>query len=162
MIKFLTNDEKSITVTQAVARQSKLVDSMLGDEQSDEGEAEIPLLEVNFDLLTIIIKFLEHHVNDPYVMYNDVVRCDQFTEIASEWDAGYVKDFTFEELVDLAKGANYMDIDTLNNLLINRLSFIVNDSEYDKVKEFLGVEKDLTIEEERRIRDQNPWIIESL
>jgi S-phase kinase-associated protein 1 len=147
-----------IKVTPEVAKMSVLMSDMLADD--DDAEAEIPLLEVDKATLKKVVQFLEYHVHDPMQEIQKPIKSTIMEEIACEWDAKFM-DVPQEELFTIILAANYLDIPSLLDLGIAKMATMVKDKEPEEVKRLFNIEPDITPEEEKLVREQNPWIFET-
>jgi S-phase kinase-associated protein 1 len=108
-----------------------------------------------------VIEFLNYHVDNPMTEIQKPIKTNDLVSIVGEWDAKYVElDNDHELLVSLMLAANYLHIPALLELTICKLACMIKDKEPDEVKKMFGIEKDITPEEEKMVRDANPWIFE--
>ena len=152
-------DELRVTVSRKAAEMSELIKSMLADDDDDSEIPEIPLLEVSSDVLKKVVEFLNKHKDDPMKQISKPITTTILKDIVGEWDAEFA-DLEQEPLFKLILAANYLDIPSLLDLGICKLATMVKGKEPDEVKKMFNIEADITPEEEKMVRDQNPWIFD--
>jgi S-phase kinase-associated protein 1 len=87
----------------------------------------------------------------------------KMSEVVTAWDATFIDKFEMdkETLMRIIVAANYLDIPGLLDLGMGKIAQMVNNlHDIDKIKEAFNIEKDITPEEERIVREQNPWIFD--
>ena len=80
-----------------------------------QDETEIPLPNVNGDILERVVKYLKYHVADQAKEIEKPLKSANMEEVVSKWDADFV-DVDQETLFSLILAANYMDIKPLLDL----------------------------------------------
>jgi S-phase kinase-associated protein 1 len=152
-------DAGRVTISRKAACMSELLKSMLADDDDPKEVPEIPLLDITKDVLDKVVEFLNRHKDDPLKEITKPITNNNIKEIVSEWDAKFV-DLEQEPLFRLILAANYLDIPSLLDLGICKLACMVKGKEPDEVKKMFNIEPDITPEEEKLVRDQNPWIFD--
>lgn len=154
-----SDESAKVEVSRKAACMSELMRSMLDDD--DEETPEIPLLEVSKDILHRIVDFMNYHKDNPMATINKPIQTNDITKIVSEWDAKFIDlEHDQETLFKIILAANYMDIPSLLDLGICKIACMVKGKDPDEVKDMFHIEKDITPEEEKLVRDQNPWIFD--
>ena len=148
-----------VEVTRKAACMSELIKSMLADDDDPNEVPEIPLLEVSKDILDKVVVFLNKHRDDPMKTIHKPISTSNLKDIVSEWDADYI-DLEQEQLFKVILAANYLDIPSLLDLGITKFCTMIKDKDVDEVKEMLNIEKGITPEEERLVREKNDWIFD--
>lgn len=157
--------EQKIEISRKAACQSKLMDSMLA-EDTDPETPEIPLLEVSKPILDRVVDFLLHHVDDPMAEIKKPIENRKgltMSEVVSKWDADFIDamENDHETLFKVILAANYLDIEPLLDLGITKVACMLqNCKDIEEVKKLLNIEKDITPEEEKIVREQNQWIFD--
>jgi S-phase kinase-associated protein 1 len=165
-----------IQVSRKAIEQSKLIQSMLVDDDDDDDAPEIPLFEVSWATLRKVVDFLEHHEHDPMQEIAKPIQTTDIVKLVGEWDANYIacayesgvhgydptdpNKVNQEKLIHIILAANYMDIPPLLELGLCKLATMVKGKEPDEVKKLFNIAMDITPEEEKSVRDANPWIFE--
>lgn len=153
-----TNSSR-VEVTRKAACMSELIKSMLQDDDDPNEIPEIPLLEVSKDILDKVVIFLNKHRDDPMKDIPKPIPTADIRELVSEWDANYI-DLEQEQLYKVILAANYLDIPQLLDLGITKFCCMIKDKDVDQVKEMLNIDKGITPEEERLVRERNDWIFD--
>jgi len=152
-------DAGKVTISRKAACMSELMKSMLADDDDPTEVPEIPLLEVSKDILDKVVEFLNKHKDDPMKEIAKPIQTNDIVAIVGEWDAKFI-DLEQEPLFKVILAANYLDIPSLLDLGICKLACMVKGKEPDEVKKMFNIEPDITPEEEKLVRDQNPWIFD--
>lgn len=156
-----SDDANKIEVTRKAASQSLLIADMLADDDDDSSVPEIPLLEVTLPVLEKVVQFLNQHKDNPMKTIVKPIQTNELSEIVDEWDAQFMQlDNDLEMLFKIILAANYLNIPSLLDLGICKIATMVKGKEPDEVKDLFNIEKDITPEEEKLVREQNPWIFE--
>lgn len=156
MIKTITlvasADATKIDLDNEIAKESGLLRNLL--EEYNENVLEIP--EVRGKVLNKIVDFLIHiHCNKipdipkPLPIYN-------LTKFVSEWVCNYLNEYTLEninDLFELIKAVDYMDIRTLLEILCAKAACITVNISKDKFCELYSIVPDLTEEEARKYEE---------
>jgi S-phase kinase-associated protein 1 len=148
-----------VEITRKAACLSELIKSMLQDDDDPNEVPEIPLLEVSKDILDKVVLFLNKHRDDPMKDIPKPIHTSDLSELVSEWDVQYI-DLEQEQLFKVILAANYLDIPPLLDLGITKFCCMIKDKGVDEIKEMLNIEKDITPEEERLVREKNDWIFD--
>jgi len=147
-----------IQVPRKAALQSELIKSMIQDDDDDD-EPVIPLQDMKRTTLEKVVEFLVKHMDDPM---REIIKPLQTTDMKSlvgEWDANFM-DMEVDRLLDLTLAANFLDIPTLLDLSLAKIATMVKDRNPDEVKQIFKIEGDISPDEERQIREENPWIFD--
>lgn len=149
-------------VDREVVMQSLLIQKMLDDEDDPSEIAEIPLPQVPEDMLALVVKFLNKHSKDPMRKIEKPIASCNMVDIVGQWDANFVAELEQEQLFKLVLAANYLDIKSLLDLGVCKIACAVKESmnDMEQLKEKFGIETNITPEEERKIREENPWIFD--
>jgi hypothetical protein len=166
LLFLFTGDEKRVTVTKKEMKDVGLVQTMIADDddtnKEENGEPEeVPLLHITEKQLLLIVSWIRHHENDPYVMIDTLTTPD----LASTYDVEFCHALIrpgshaiFEIFHELAVACDYLNFPALTNLLLyyesNRL-FLMSMNE---VKDSLGIDREPTPEEEIELRRSNTWM----
>lgn len=147
-----------VEISRKAAAMSRLMQDMLQDDDPSE-VSEIPLPDVQEPILNKVVEFLNKHKDDPMREIQKPIQTNDIKAIVGDWDAAYI-DLPQEQLFKVILAANYLDIPSLLDLGICKLACMVKGKEPEEVKRMFNIEPDITPEEEKLVRDQNPWIFE--
>lgn len=142
-----TSDGELFTVDKKTMYLSTLIKNMYEDLDIDSGEI-LPLGEVNSKLFSKILVYCEHHKDD--VLENEDVEKSikqPDSNDMTEWDREFIGS-DIEELFELIKTANYLDIKNLLELGCKAVANLIKDKSVEEIREILGVENDFSPEEE--------------
>lgn len=152
-------------LTEGMARQCLLVVDMAfdGDGFFDDLK-EVPLdlgAEVKAESMRKALEFLKYHENNPVKKVAKPLSTTSMEELVGKWDADF---FDLEDdqdrLVDLIMIGNYLNCAGLVDTGMLKFATMIKDKEPDAIKKLLGIEYTLSEEEEKQVRDDNPWIFE--
>lgn len=152
--------EVKVELSRKAACQSKLMDDMLAEDNGEDGIPEIPLPDVTPEIFEMVAEFLRKHENDPMKEIVKPISTNVLKDIVGDWDANYMTVLDQDTLFKVILAANYLDIPSLLDLGICALACMVKGKEPDEVKKLFNIEPDITPEEEKLVRDSNPWIFE--
>lgn len=150
-----TDYKKEISL--AACQLSGLMVDMLGGET----EGELPFDTLTPVTMDKVLVFLEHHANNPMNTINKPISTNVVKDIVGEWDANFIAlDDDQDTLVELILAANYLNCQSLLDLGILKIATMIKDKEPDQVKDIFHIDKDITPEEEKMVRENNMWVFE--
>ena len=167
-----SREDYFLAPVEAVKKQSILIRTMMeDDDDADTGITDlstvsleelkarelIPLPELSADILKLVIQFMIKHRDDPLKKIEKPIKTTSLKEIVGEWDAEFVN-LEQEPLFKLILAANYLDMPDLLELGICKLATMVKGKDPEEIKRLFNIEPDITPEEEKMVRDSNPWI----
>lgn len=157
-----SDERHKVELSRKACMQSVLIADMLAEDEEDDNDVpEIPLLEVSQPVLERVVLFLNHHKDNPMKQIQRPIQSTVMEEIVDEWDAKFIAlESEQEMLFKIILAANYLNIPSLLDLGICKIASMVKGKEPDEVKDLFNIEKDITPEEEKLVREQNPWIFE--
>ena len=147
MIPFTVEEEKSqdtrtvflvppegvkVEVPRPVAEMSVLIREMLADDDDDD-TPEIPLPNVQKDILDKVVEFCQHHVNDPMADIEKPLRSQDMKEIVGEWDAQYI-DVEQAMLFSIILAANYLDLPSLLDLSCAKVASMIKGKSPEEIR----------------------------
>jgi hypothetical protein len=149
-----------------VEHASKLIREMIIDvDDDDDDDPVIPLPEVPTEYLMLVKEFLLHHHDDPMQPIPRPLPEYDMTKVASAWDVEFLNRMPDTDDLAIAwcqfsKVGNYLDIPALFDLICAKLACITIQQDEEQFRKDFHLTKVLTPEEERRIREANPWLFE--
>ncbi|KAF2076710.1 hypothetical protein CYY_001967 [Polysphondylium violaceum] len=148
-VKLQSSDEKIFEVEKEIACMSLTIKGML-DANLDESDAEIPLNNVNAEILEKIIEYCKHHHENPT---NTTVKAEENEE---SFDDKFIK-VEHETLFQLTLAANFLDIKPLLDLTCKQIANLIRGKTPEEIKHTFNLTQDFTPEEEEQIRKENEW-----
>ncbi len=145
IVKLISSDNAEKEVDIDLLKKSKLL------ENCSEGEV-IPLKEVDSKNLDLIIMYLEHYKNmepkeipKPFPERTD----DEFFRgiLNDDWTFDFLKNFSIDDVVNLADAASYLQIDGLINILAAKQAHEMCNCEIEEARQKFGIECELTEEQ---------------
>ena len=127
---------------------------------------EIPIddKKINILIMKKIVEYCEMHDYDPPKI-SKPLKSGNLKEILCEKDFNFIKDINYlegDELQSYIEAAIYFQIQTLQDVCICRIAanfFTGDDQEgFDNLKKKHGIEGEITLAEETRLKLENPWI----
>ncbi len=156
-ITLLSHSDYRKEISHEAVKFSALMVGLLGDE-NPAGETELPL-HLEPAVCDRVVEFLEHHVGNPLREIKKPIRTNVLAEMVDEWDARYM-DVDNELLVSLIKAANYLDCASLLELVTCKMACMVLNKDSDEVRAIFGITHVVTPEEDKQIRQNNPWLFD--
>ncbi|KAK9286120.1 hypothetical protein L1049_014501 [Liquidambar formosana] len=124
-IKLKSSDGETFEVDEAVAFQSKTIKRKSGNDYS--GCKVITLSSVTGNILSMVIKFCENHVQPPFTL--------------SAWDSGFV-DVDQSTLFDLIMAAYNLEIESLQNLACKKAADMIKGKTPEEIRKTFNIKKD--------------------
>jgi len=134
---------------------SVLVKEMLSDDDEEE-TPEIPLPNVQKEILEKVIEFCTHHVNDPMQDIEKPLKSQNMFEVVSEWDANYIE-VDQATLFAIILAANYLDIPSLLDISCAKVASMIKGKTPEEIRKTFNIANDFTPEEEQQVREENKW-----
>ena len=152
---------RKFKVSTHCAAQSELAKTMIDedydDEDDDETIQEIPLPNVNTEILEKVVAFLLHHVDNHMDEITKPLKSANMKENVSPWDADYIGNITQETLFGLILAANYMDIKDLLDLTCATVASQCKGKTPEEIRKTFNIDNDFTPEEEKKVCDENNY-----
>ena len=160
-------NEVEFLIPRKQAEYSRLIMSMLEDD--DDEAPEIPLMGSNVETLTLVIQFfnLLDEVGGGWDAIQTPIRSNDMNAVLMAWQtpgkpvhlyADFINRFSLDELVNLLREANYLDIPSLLDLCLSKTAALMYGKSVEETKDLLGIKGDISLEEAKRIREQNSWL----
>lgn len=158
-VKLISQDEQEFEVEGKVANMMQTIKEMMEDFGGVE-DITIPVSGVSSNILTKVLEYLKHHVNDEVVDEknedNDVVVKQHDSKIEG-WDAEFVK-MEQPELFETILAANYLNIKSLLDLCCKAVANMIKGKDPEEIRQTFNIKNDFTPEEEAQVRKENEWV----
>src|SRR3989338_2401540 len=157
----------SLVVDVDVARQSLLIKDMVEDmdeEELNEG-TEIPLPNVEFEVLKKCVDYMKYHVTAKVAEIPKPLQgtIEEFLKsVKADFELAFIDKLTNETIIEIIMAANYMNINDLLQLMCAVIASQIKGKTPEHIRELFGIENDFTPEEEERIREENKWCEEGV
>lgn len=156
-ITLLKHADYKKEISLEACKLSGLMTDMLGEET----DAELPFDTVEPSTMDKVLVFLEYHKSNPMNTIAKPISTAVVKDIVGEWDANFIAlEDDQETLVDLILAANYLNCASLLDLGILKIASLIKDKEPDQIKEIFHIDKDISPEEEKQVRENNLWVFE--
>jgi S-phase kinase-associated protein 1 len=132
MVVLVPPDGQKVEVARNVAEMSVLIREMLADDE-EEDSPEIPLPNVQKDILDKVIEFCKHHVNDPMPEIEKPLKSNNMSEVVPEWDAGFI-DVEQPTLFAIILAANYLDLPALLDLSCAKVASMIKGKTPEEIR----------------------------
>ncbi len=157
-VKLITEDEQEFEVEGKVANMMQTIKEMMEDLDGAEGEMVIPVSGVSSNILTKVLEYLKHHVDDEVVeKKEDDVVVKQHDSKIEGWDAEFVK-MEQPELFETILAANYLNVKSLLDLCCKAVANMIKGKDPEEIRKTFGIANDFTPEEEAQVRKENEWV----
>ncbi|XP_073111310.1 SKP1-like protein 1A [Elaeis guineensis] len=147
-----SSDGEEFEVEVATARQSKMISNMINDGCV---EGSIPLFNVDARTLAKVIEYCRRHAGATRILDE----YDNPNEEIKSWDATYI-DVHQTILYDILQAADYLEIKDLLDLACEQVANIIRGKHVEEIRNTFNIKNDFTVEEEKEIRKQHPWLFE--
>ncbi|KAH8596973.1 SCF complex subunit Skp1 [Bisporella sp. PMI_857] len=156
-VKLAPNDGNVISVEKEVIMRSMLISNMIEDLGEDSvGDQPIPIPNVNEAVLTKVLEWCKHHVNDPKPAAEDDSDSRKKTTDIEEWDQKFMQ-VDQEMLFEIILAANYLDIKALLDVGCKTVANMIKGKSPEEIRKTFNITNDFTPEEEEQIRRENEW-----
>ncbi|ETI51803.1 hypothetical protein F443_04915 [Phytophthora nicotianae P1569] len=156
-VKLVSMDGEAFEVEAKVAAMSKLVQTLVDDEQEGDEVQEIPLPNVKSHVLAKVVEFCQHHKDTPMAEIQKPLKSNVLSESVDGWDAKFVEVPDHELLFELILAANYMDIKSLLDLSCAKVACMIKGKTPEDIRATFGITEEFTEEEQQRILEENKW-----
>lgn len=185
IITLISCDNYKVNISKEAAKISILLQTTMGDDSDcdsdsdslnsdDDIEAmneetdssthkEIPLRNVQGNVLTKVIEFCNYyHISPMPEIITPLTTC-QLDEIVTPWYVDFITKLEWTMLQDLVLAANYMDITPLLRLSILAVSLKINGKTVDAIKPMLGIASEFSSGESTShekissVEEKNTW-----
>ncbi len=125
MVRLISGEGKSVWISSGALKESKTLDDMMC-EFEDDGDLELPVPNVDTNVLEKIVDYCEYH--------------------SSHEQTGIYDSLYFSQSEDFVEGillaAHYLDIESLVDLAAKEAAKYIEGKDTRAMKEFLGIESD--------------------
>lgn len=155
-----SDDTNRFVISRKAACQSLLIQDMLANDDDPDTIPEIPLFQVNKDILEKVVEFLNFHEDNPMPQITKPIKTSVLLDSVGEWDASFMdcemdQEKGQEFLVNIALAANYLHIPSLLDLAICKLACTIKDlNETEAIELFKLKDDNRTAERDKIIEDQ--------
>ncbi|KAL4190656.1 hypothetical protein AMTRI_Chr07g76780 [Amborella trichopoda] len=162
-----SSDEEIFELAEDAAIQCETIKIMIED-GCTTSEKGIPLPNVSSKVLSKIIEYLNHHVNDDKVKgkEGDKGKGKEGEEeekkgetVLTKWDEEFLK-VDMQTHFDIALAANYLNVKHLLDITCLEIADRIKDWSVEDVRKTFGIENDFSPEEEDAVRKDNEWAFE--
>jgi len=159
-VSLISGEGEKFVVPLDTALMSKLVETMVDLEQSENEEQECPLPIVKTHILSKVIDFIVHYKEEPMTEIEKPLKSSNMNEVVQEWYSEFIN-IDQEILFELILAANFMDIKPLLDLTCAVVASMVKGKTPVEIREHFNIVNDFTEAEEAQIRDENKWCEEA-
>lgn len=141
-LRLISNQEKYVDVDSQILKISHLIETIIDGFQEDDYQfIEIPLLNVSFQSLLKIVEFADHYYKNPFRPIPQPIPPEKsIVSILDPWYYSFVSQFQQNDLYDLLRSANYMDIEPLLNLICATLACLLRQQSVTEIKNALAIQ----------------------
>jgi len=152
--------EYKVMITREGARLSNLIQRVLSEEEDEDFNEDITVPEIEFKTLTKVVEFAEYHKDDPMKPIVTPVRTKNIEQLVCKWDANFISSVKHpNSIIELAKAAAYLDMDSLLDLVLASLACYLGDTTPHALLTTLGVQQP-SIEEMKQVAKEEAWLFE--
>uniref|UniRef100_A0A914LFQ2 Skp1-related protein n=2 Tax=Meloidogyne incognita group TaxID=654580 RepID=A0A914LFQ2_MELIC len=158
-IKCKTSDGGVINVRVSHLLQSSVFKNMWKDLDMSPKDLEEFEFKVNVEtnIFSKVVEWMGEHIGKPDPKIEDDPATRQRKPLAfSEYETDFFK-VGVEEIANMIKAANYLDIKSLYYSGCQALANVIGNKTPEELRELFGLEDDLTEDEKADIRRRNMW-----
>ncbi|ODM90405.1 S-phase kinase-associated protein 1 [Orchesella cincta] len=149
-----------IEIVQASPTIKELM-AKLGWNAKEGGDCKaIKLSQVNFEVLKIIIEWLEYHRNDPYLP-STTRFTENPTNVIEAWDEDFFRGLDTGRLMELILSAQYLELKGLEDVACKFMANLMIGKTAEQIGEILNIKCDLSDQEKKQIDIDNQWALNS-
>ena len=137
-----TSDSIAFNVPLEIITRSATLKNLVEDVGTD---CTIPIPNVDSKSFKKILEYLSHHKSDTK---------------DGAWDTEFTAQMTQDDLFELLLATNFLDIESLMNLLCSAAAGLMKEKSVEELREMFGIENDFTEAEERENAEANKWVEE--
>lgn len=149
------DSDKCIEVSLAVAQMSDTVKIMLEDFGNSTETQTIPMTDINYETLSKVVQYCEHHVDDVKPEDEKVNR----NNTISEWDQEFYK-VDQALLFKIILAANFLHIKSLLELGCKTVANSMKGKSTEELRTMFGIVNDLSLQEQEKIKEEHKWVDE--
>ncbi|KAJ1685355.1 hypothetical protein LUZ63_016745 [Rhynchospora breviuscula] len=161
MIALTSSDREEFVVNEKVARECATIRNMMED---DCVIINFPLPNVTSKTLSKVIEYCQKHVAEAEKIAAETAEEGSSSARAApkankdleDWDKAFVNVDVYT-LFDLILAANYLNVSGLLDLTIRTAANLIKGKSPEQIRKTFHIQNDLSLEEENKIRNQNPW-----
>ncbi|KAF9605870.1 hypothetical protein IFM89_021267 [Coptis chinensis] len=151
MITLTSSDGEKFEIEETVAMESITIKNIIDDGAIDTG---IPLPNVMAPVLSKVIEYCKHHVDNP-----SKIEDREVDDELKKWDKEFVQ-VDQNMLFDLILAANYLNIKGLLDLTCSTVADMMKGKTPEEIRNTFHIVNDYTAEEEEEVRRENSWAFE--
>lgn len=140
LLQVTTQDEIVMQIPFEELKLSELIKTIM--ESSDELITEFPLPNVNSSMLKKIIEFCKMYKKNPMKPIPKPLPLLEFDQILDPEYSNYISSFqTIDELYELIKSVNYLDIPPIQELACAKIASFIRGKEPEEIRRILKIEE---------------------
>jgi S-phase kinase-associated protein 1 len=160
LVLLVSSDEVEFRIPKRHAEMSRVIANMIKDMEGGEDEP-IPIQEVKSDIMELITRWMEYHVDDPPKVEPEPDVHDHLPKRADDicdWDLEMLKKLDKHTLFNLSTASNFLDINTLMHTCCKHIANTIRGKTPEQLREYFELTDAFTPEEEEQIRRENEWV----
>jgi len=130
-IKLISNEGDSFEISKRTACMSRVIRVMI---ELDNKETEIPLKEVNSNVMKKIVEFMKYHEHVEMPEIQKPIQHTNMKYLTTEWDVDFIN-VDNDLLFQLLSVANYLDIKPLLNLCSAKIATMIKGKTRQQIQE---------------------------
>lgn len=150
-------DGEKVSTSSNFQNMSALVKNIVEDSSLTE---EIPLEQVTQAVLAKILEYCTHH---EYTIPEPIAKPLQSNNIydaVPQWDGDFISAFNEDDLIELIKAVNYLDIKCLLDLGLAKIAAKFKGKTVEELRQEYSIQEEFTPEVEEQLKAEYPWALE--
>ena len=152
--------QQTLALSKESAKLSNVWSAMI--DEDDEEDTQIPLTEgsnIAFATLQWVAEWCTFHSTHPLSTIEKPLRSPQLSECGvQEWDEQFI-DKPQEDVFNLIKAANFLDIQGLLDLACAKIASLIRGKSPEEIRQTFNITNDYTPEEEAAVLEENAWCL---
>lgn len=156
-ITLVCKELEKVSTNAQFANMSALVKNIVEDSGVSE---EIPLEQVAQSVLAKILEYCEHHeftIPEPIAK---PLQSNNIYDAVPQWDGDFISAFNEDDLIELIKAANYLDIKCLLDLGLAKIAAKFKGKTVEELRQEYNIQEEFTPEVEEQLKAEYPWALE--
>ena len=154
-VNLVASDGESFEVALDTAMLSNLI--MMMDDGGDGDLDDVPLPNVNADILTKVIAFMTEYKREKMNEIAKPLVSENMSQVVQTWYADFVTGLEQDTLFELILAANFMDIKPLLDLTCATVASMIKGKTPEDIRKHFNIVDDFTPEGEATVREENKW-----
>ena len=144
-IVLISSDNQKIEIDSESAQKSHVLKGLITDYSTQQEPIKIP--DIKYDILKKVVEYLTYYKDKVPKDIPKPMPTTNLSELVDEWDVNFINSIDLDNVFDMIKAANYLDITSLLDLSCAKLASLMKGKNAQDIRNMFNIECDLTDEE---------------